>query len=192
VKADLSRVDELSFATCARVMATGGGFVNAASSTSAEHRSNDDHDRIARLRAIEGGHSCAAAPSYGCPVLAGGRGRITGIPSTSRAENPLIALIVWATDHVLRDAGLTHRNTERERVIDSIRRECLDHVIVLNAAGLHQVLNAYITYYMQSRTHLALEKDGPILPPVMPSSVGRIVVTPYVGGLHHRYDRAAG
>ena len=44
---------------------------------------------------------------------------------------------------------------------------------------------------MQSRTHLALEKDAPISRPVVPSSSGRIVVTPHVGGLHHRYDRAA-
>jgi hypothetical protein len=44
---------------------------------------------------------------------------------------------------------------------------------------------------MQSRTHLALEKDPPISRPVMASSVGRIVVTPHVGGLHHRYDRTA-
>jgi hypothetical protein len=67
----------------------------------------------------------------------------------------------------------------------------LDHVIVVNAAGLHRVLTAYMTYYMQSRTHLALAKDAPISRPVMPPSGGRIVVTPHVGGLHHRYDRAA-
>jgi putative transposase len=72
-----------------------------------------------------------------------------------------------------------------------IRRECLDHVIVVNAAGLHQVLAAYVTYYMHSRTHLALEKDAPISRPVMPSTGGRIVVTPHVGGLHHRFDRTA-
>jgi hypothetical protein len=66
----------------------------------------------------------------------------------------------------------------------------LDHVIAVNAAGLHRVLTAYVTYEMQSRTHLALEKDAPISRPVMSSSVGRIVVTPHVGGLHHRYDRA--
>jgi hypothetical protein len=47
------------------------------------------------------------------------------------------------------------------------------------------------TYYMQARTHLALEKDAPISRPVMPAAVGRIVVTPHVGRLHHRYDRAA-
>jgi hypothetical protein len=57
--------------------------------------------------------------------------------------------------------------------------------------GLHRVLTAHVTYYMQSRTHLALEKDAPISRPVMPAALGRIVLTPHVGGLHHRYDRAA-
>jgi putative transposase len=83
------------------------------------------------------------------------------------------------------------QNAYAERVIGSIRRECLDHVIVVNAAGLHRLLTSYISYYMQSRTHLALEKDAPISRPAMRSSVGRIVVTPHVGRLHHRYDRGA-
>jgi len=83
------------------------------------------------------------------------------------------------------------QNANVERLIGSIRRECLDHVIVVNEAGLHRVLTAYVSYYMQSRTHLALEKDAPISRPVRPSWIGRIVVTPHVGGLHHRYDRAA-
>ena len=83
------------------------------------------------------------------------------------------------------------QNAYAERVIGSIRRECLDHVVVVNAAGLRRLLTAYIAYYMESRTHLALTKDPSISRPVMPASVGRIVVTPHVGGLHHRYDRAA-
>ena len=83
------------------------------------------------------------------------------------------------------------QNAYVERVIGSIRRECLDHVIVVNAAGLHRVLTDYVAYYMRSRTHLALGKDAPISRPVMPPSAGRIVATPQVGGLHHRYDRAA-
>ena len=83
------------------------------------------------------------------------------------------------------------QNAYAERVIGSIRRECLDHVIVVNAAGLHRVLTEYVTYYMQSRTHLALGKDTPITRPVTPPSAGRIVVMPDVGGLHHRYDRVA-
>ncbi len=83
------------------------------------------------------------------------------------------------------------QNAYVERVIGSIRRECLDHVIVVNAAALQRVLTGYIAYYMQSRTHLALDKDAPISRAVVPPSVGRIIATPQVGGLHHRYDRAA-
>ena len=83
------------------------------------------------------------------------------------------------------------QNTYVERVIGSIRRECLDHLIVVNAAGLQRVLTAYIAYYMESRTHLALEKDAPLARPVTPPSVGRLVATPHIGGLHHHYHRAA-
>ena len=83
------------------------------------------------------------------------------------------------------------QNAYVERVIGSIRRECLDCVIVINAAGLHRVLTDYIAYYMRSRTHLALGKDTPITRLVSPLSARRIVTTPEVGGLHHRYDRIA-
>jgi putative transposase len=83
------------------------------------------------------------------------------------------------------------QNAFVERVIGSIRRECLDHVIIVSAAGLRRVLTGYVPYYMQSRTHLALEKDAPVSRTVLPPSVGRIMATPQVGGLHHRYDRAA-
>jgi len=78
-----------------------------------------------------------------------------------------------------------------ERVIGSIRRECLDHVIVLNASHLRRILTMYGRYYHRSRTHLGLEKDAPDPRPVSPSSTGLIVVTPEVGGLHHRYERKA-
>ena len=78
-----------------------------------------------------------------------------------------------------------------ERVIGSIRRECLDHVIVMNAPGLHRVLRDYVVYYMRSRTHLALDKETPYPRPIAPPSTGRIVAIPEVGGLHHRYDRIA-
>jgi len=87
--------------------------------------------------------------------------------------------------------SLSLPNAYVERVIGSIRRECLDHVIVANATGLHRVLTEYVAYYMRSRTHLALDKDAPMSRPAMPPSAGRIVATPQVGGLHHRYDRAA-
>jgi transposase InsO family protein len=83
------------------------------------------------------------------------------------------------------------QNAYAERVIGSIRRECLDHIIVMNAEGLHRILTDYVAYYMRSRTHLGLGKDAPTPRPVMPPSAGRIVATLQVGGLHHRYDRAA-
>jgi putative transposase len=83
------------------------------------------------------------------------------------------------------------QNAYVERVIGSIRRECLDHVIVMNAAGLHRVITDYVAYYMCSRTHLALGRDTPLTRPVSPPSDGRIVATPEVGGLHHRYLRIA-
>ena len=83
------------------------------------------------------------------------------------------------------------QNAYVERVIGSIRRECLDHVIVMNAAGLHRVLRDYVAYYMRSRTHLALGKDTQRPRPVTPPSAGRIVALPEVGGLHHHYNRIA-
>jgi putative transposase len=64
------------------------------------------------------------------------------------------------------------QNGYAERVISSIRRECLDHVIAVNAEGLRRVLTAYAAYYLRSRTHLALGKDAPITSPISPLSAG--------------------
>ncbi len=83
------------------------------------------------------------------------------------------------------------QNAYVERFIGSIRRECLDHVIVSNAAGLQRVVTDYVAYYMRSRTHLSLNKDAPTPRPVMPTDTGRIVAIPELNGLHHRYERAA-
>jgi hypothetical protein len=78
-----------------------------------------------------------------------------------------------------------------ERLIGSIRRECLNHVLVLGERHLRRVLIRYFIYYHQARTHLALEKDAPDLRPVQLPAGGRIVQLPEVGGLHHRYLRQA-
>jgi len=83
------------------------------------------------------------------------------------------------------------QNAYAERLIGSIRRECLDHVIAVNEGGLRRVLASYVAYYLRSRTHLALAKDSPLPRAVHAPSAGRIVATPEVGGLHHRYDRVA-
>ena len=82
------------------------------------------------------------------------------------------------------------QNAYAERLIGSIRRECLDHVIVTDESGLERILRSYVDYYHRSRTHLSLEKDSPHSRPVMAGDK-RICVIRQVGGLHHRYERAA-
>ena len=83
------------------------------------------------------------------------------------------------------------QNAFVERVIGSIRREVLDHVIVLNERHLREHLRSYLRYYHASRTHLALDKDAPVPRAVEPPDHGRIVALPLLGGLHHRYVRRA-
>jgi transposase InsO family protein len=76
-----------------------------------------------------------------------------------------------------------------ERVIGSVRRECLDHVIVFRESSLRRTLASYFDYYHRSRTHLSLKKDSPEPRPVQPPEIGSVVAVPQVGGLHHRYER---
>jgi putative transposase len=83
------------------------------------------------------------------------------------------------------------QNPFAERLIGSVRRECLDHVLVLSERHLRRVLTRYFAYYHRTRTHLALGKDAPNMRPVQRPEVGAIVATPEVGGLHHRYVRRA-
>ena len=78
-----------------------------------------------------------------------------------------------------------------ERVIGSIRRECLDHVIVFHESSLRRILDSYFDYYHRSRTHLSLEKDSPEPRPIQPPEMGPVVAVPQVGGLPHRYERRA-
>jgi transposase InsO family protein len=83
------------------------------------------------------------------------------------------------------------QNAYVERFIGSVRRECLDHVIVCTERGLRRVLDAHVDYYQRSRTHLALDKDAPVSRAVAAAPNGDIVAIPLVGGLHHRYERHA-
>jgi transposase InsO family protein len=78
-----------------------------------------------------------------------------------------------------------------ERLIGSIRRECLDHMIVVNEGSLRRQIASYIEYYHSSRGHLSLGKDTPDGRAVEPPELGRVVAVPKVGGLHHRYERRA-
>jgi transposase InsO family protein len=95
---------------------------------------------------------------------------ITPVPTAPRSP--------WQNGHV-------------ERVIGSLRRECLDHIIVVNERHLRRVLGAYLAYYNRTRTHLALSKDAPVPRAMSPPTDGNIIAIPQLGGLHHRYERRA-
>jgi transposase InsO family protein len=79
------------------------------------------------------------------------------------------------------------QNGFAERLIGSIRRECLDHIIVLGEVHLRRILKSYARYYNETRTHLALDKDAPLSRTV--KRAGRILCRPILGGLHHEYVR---
>jgi transposase InsO family protein len=79
------------------------------------------------------------------------------------------------------------QNGHTERLIGSIRRECLDHIVIFGQAHLRQILKAYTLYYNNVRTHLSLAKDAPLIRPIQ--RFGNIAATPIFGGLHHRYCR---
>ena len=78
-----------------------------------------------------------------------------------------------------------------ERLIGSVRRECLEHVVVLDERHLRRILTAYFAYYHRTRTHLSLDKDAPDGRPTEPPELGPVIAIPEVGGLHHRYVRRA-
>jgi transposase InsO family protein len=79
------------------------------------------------------------------------------------------------------------QNGLAERLIGSIRRECVDHIIVLGEAHLRRILKSYARYYNETRTHLALDKDAPVSRPVQRTGVVRPLAV--LGGLHHHYRR---
>ena len=83
------------------------------------------------------------------------------------------------------------QNSYAERFIGSLRRECLNHIVVLNEASLRRIVRSYFQYYEHSRTHLELEKDAPASRAIQPPAEGDVVELPQVGGLHHRYERRA-
>src|SRR5881409_649492 len=96
-----------------------------------------------------------------------------------------------AIEEVLTAPHSPWQNPFAERLIGSIRRECLDHVLVLGESHLRRILARYFSYYHRARTHLALDKDAPDVRPLELPEAGRIVEIPEVGGLDHRYLRQA-
>ena len=110
---------------------------------------------------------------------------VIGTGSTERHLRAASERWAFATDRQRRDHH--GENGHAERLIGSIRRECLDHVIVSGERHLRHVLRSYARYYNSVRTHLSLAKDSPQPPAVQ--AVGGILPLPVVGGLHHHYVR---
>ncbi len=83
------------------------------------------------------------------------------------------------------------QNPYVERLHGSVRRECLNHVIVLNERHLRRILSSYLEYYHEARAHLSLSRNSPIPREIEAPECGKVIAVPQVGGLHHRYRRAA-
>ena len=119
------------------------------------------------------------APKY----LMRDRDSIYGVFFRNRVKNMGIKEVISAPQK-------PWQNPFIERIIGSIRRECTDHVIVLNEGHLRSVLSSYFEYYHSDRTHLSLGKDTPKGRPIQrrPAGKCKIIDLPRIGGLHHRYE----
>jgi transposase InsO family protein len=87
----------------------------------------------------------------------------------------------------IRDRRSPWQNPYAERLIGTLRRDCLDHVLIFGVRHLRRVLAAYAAYYNETRTHLSLDKDAPLGRAVQPD--GAIVTVPILSGRHHCYGR---
>jgi putative transposase len=121
-----------------------------------------------------------SAPSY----LLRDRDRVYGEHFRHRVKGMRI-------EEVLTAPHSPWQNPFAERLIGSIRRECLDHVFVLSERHLRRILARYVAYYHRARTHLSLGKDAPDRRPIEPPGLRMVIQIPEVGGLHHRYVRRA-
>jgi putative transposase len=121
-----------------------------------------------------------SAPSY----LLRDRDTVYGHPFRQRVKGMRISEVLTAPQS-------PWQNPFVERLIGSVRRECLNHVLVLSERHLRRILTRYFAYYHRARTHLALDKDAPDGRPIERPEVGTIVQIPEAGGLHQRYVRRA-
>ena len=126
-----------------------------------------------------------AFPDDSAPrLLIRDRDSIYGLIFQTRIANMGIEEVVTA-------ARSPWQNPYCERIVGSIRRECVDHVIVLNEQHLRRILRSYFAYHHESRTHLSLDRNSPVPRDVEPPECGKVTAILQVGGLHHRYRRAA-
>ena len=117
-------------------------------------------------------------------VLLRDRDRVYGATFRRRVRN-------LGIEEVLTAPRSPWQNPYAERLIGSVRRECLDHIMVLSERHLKRILSQYFEYYHRWRTHLSLEMDTPISRPVQPPKLGKVVEFPEAAGLHHHYERRA-
>jgi putative transposase len=96
---------------------------------------------------------------------------------------------MWTPRACLTSPRSPWQNPYAERLVGSIRRECLDHILVLKESSPRRILKSYLEYYLDSRTHRALDGDAPETGPVQPPELSGVVEIPELGGLHHRYER---
>ena len=117
-------------------------------------------------------------------------GRIEGRPVLGGTTPSIRADLICDRDRI-RDRPIAPRspwqNPYVERLIGTLRRECLDHVVIFGERHLRRVLTLYSLYYNESRTHLGLAKDAPLRRAVQRR--GTIAATPILSGLHHHYRR---
>lgn len=129
-------------------------------------------------RQVSKAFPCDEAPGYVIRDNEGAYGAVfkRRLRATGIRDRPTAPRSPWQSGYV-------------ERLIGSVRRECLDHLLVLNERHLRQLLRAYAAYYNNTRRHLALAKDAP--EGRSTQTVGVITATPILAGLHHRYARMA-
>ena len=113
------------------------------------------------------------------------------IATRSTARRSASESLAWVSDRVLSAPSSPWQNPYAERLIGSIRRDCLNHVVVLGEQHLRRVLASYLAYYHGSRTHLSLANDAPTPRRVQRVTEGDVIAFREVGGLHHRYERRA-
>jgi hypothetical protein len=157
---------------------------------SAIHRGRNGRGATIRLRKGRGSSFCAlqaarradeldqARDPEGCATWCRIWDAIVALPTKTPAEGQVVERSALTLAECL--CRTTHR---------SIRRECLNHVIVQSEHHLRRLLSSYLRYYHHSRTHLSLQKDFPEPRLVQPPDQGKII--PQVGGLHYRYERRA-
>lgn len=154
--------------------------------TSAPRAVRKKHQRV--------GHDAVLLRRFWTPLFAACVARANNLAWAQRAPAGLVfreRVANMGTEEVVIAPRSPWQNPYTERLSGSIRREDFEHVIILNGRHLMRILSVYFDCYLHSRTHLSLDRNAPVEREVESPFRGRVVAIPQVGGLHHRYCRAA-